>query len=207
MLLPQKVLENDGKSVLQYSNTEGHLPLREYIANRYKERMGIDISPDEILITNGSQQGLDLIGKVLLNNGDNIAIERPGYLGAIQALSMFEPKMYDVAMDDNGVITDELSEIISKHSPKLFYCVPNFQNPSGITYSNDVRQKVAEIINNSDTILVEDDPYGELRFMGDDKPSMRKYIDNNIIMLGSFSKIVSPGMRMGVDMCKSGHYG
>ncbi len=191
------VLDEDGQAVLQYSSTEGYLPLREYISKRYKQRMGIDVSPSEILITNGSQQGLDLIGKVFLNKGDKVAIERPGYLGAIQALSMFEPEMLDVDMDDNGVITHELTKVISEHCPKIFYSVPNFQNPSGITYSDETRENVGMIINNSDTILIEDDPYGELRFIGEDKQSMKKYIDSNIIMLGSFSKIVSPGMRLG----------
>jgi len=193
----QKVLKEDGKATLQYSSTEGYLPLREYIAKRYKDRMDIDVSPDEILITNGSQQGLDLIGKIFLNKDDKVIIERPGYLGAIQSLAIFEPEMLEVSMDDNGVKTDELEEMITKHSPKLFYCVPNFQNPSGITYSDETRKKVANIINNSNTILVEDDPYGELRFMGEHKVSIKKYIDDNMIMLGSFSKIVSPGMRMG----------
>jgi 2-aminoadipate transaminase len=193
----QKVLTENGNNVLQYSTTEGHLPLREYIADRYLKKKGVKVEPDEILITNGSQQGLDLIGKIFLNKNDDILIERPGYLGAIQAFSIFEPKFHTVPLLDDGVDTNLLEEGLKEYNPKLFYAVPNFQNPSGITYTAQNREKVASILKNHNTIFIEDDPYGELRFLGQDVPSMKTYLEDNVILLGSFSKIVAPAMRLG----------
>ena len=193
----QKVLTSNGESVLQYSTTEGYLPLREYISDRYLKKKGIKVNPDEILITNGSQQGLDLIGKVFINKNDDILIERPGYLGAIQALSIYEPNFHPVPLLDDGIDTNSLKEALEDYNPKLFYAVPNFQNPSGMTYTAQNREKVASILKNYDTIFIEDDPYGELRFLGQDVPSMKTYLGDNVILLGSFSKIVSPGMRLG----------
>ena len=192
-----KVLDADGENVLQYSTTEGYEPLREYIAQRYKKRFGLEISTDEILITNGSQQALDLIGKVFLNEGDAVACEKPSYLGMIQSFSAFEPKFYEAKLTEEGIDTDELSEILAKYSPKLFYSVPNFQNPTGISYSERVRHDTAEIISKSNTILIDDDPYGELRFIGEHGTPFMKLCREKVITLGSFSKIVSPGMRLG----------
>ena len=193
----QKVLDSDGMKALQYSTTEGYLPLREFICSRYKKRMGFNVSPDEILITNGSQQALDLVAKVFLDAGDKVLIERPGYLGAIQSLSMFQPRFLDVNLEDDGVDIDAFAQIITNESPKLFYCVPNFQNPTGISYSYGKRSAAAEIVKGKNTVIIEDDPYGELRFMGEDQPSFKKFAPDNSILLGSFSKIVSPGIRLG----------
>jgi len=192
-----KVLAEDGENVLQYSTTEGYLPLREYIAERYLKKKGLRVSPDEILITNGSQQGLDLIGKVFLNREDRIVIERPGYLGAIQAFGVYEPIFEPIPLLDDGIDIDLLEEAVNSDGIKLFHAVVNFQNPSGITYSKEKRLGLANIFRDRNTILVEDDPYGELRFMGEDLPSMRKYLEDNVVLLGSFSKIVSPGLRLG----------
>ncbi len=191
-----KVLESDGANALQYSTTEGYLPLREYIARRYKEKEGIDVSPDEIMITSGSQQGLDLIGKTFINEGENVLMEKPGYLGAIQAFSVYQPNFCDVTLEDDGVNIEELNEVIDNNKIKLFYSVPNFQNPSGITYSADKREKAAEALKKHNILLIEDNPYGELRFIGETVPSMKKYYDNTVI-LGSFSKIVAPSFRLG----------
>ncbi len=192
-----KVLKEDGRNVLQYSTTEGYLPLREYIAKRYLEKKGLKISPDEILITNGSQQCLDLIGKTFLNKGDHVAIERPGYLGTIQAFSMFEPAFHSVPLLDDGIDTVSLERTFDEHRIKMFSAVINFQNPSGITYSKQKRIELAEILRDHNSIFVEDDPYGELRFMGMDLPSVWKYLEDNTTLLCSFSKIVSPGLRLG----------
>lgn len=191
-----KVLAQDGRNVLQYSTTEGYLPLREFITERYLRKSGLKIEPDEILITNGSQQGIDLIGKVFLNKGDKVVIESPGYLGAIQAFSIFEAIFQSVPLLDNGIDTDLLEKTLGEDNAKLLYTVPNFQNPSGITYSGQKRKDVAGILDNHDVVCVEDNPYGELRFAGKDLPSIRNYSDNTIL-LGSFSKIVSPGLRLG----------
>ena len=193
----KKVLAEDGENVLQYSTTEGYLPLREYIADRYLKRKGLHISADEILITNGSQQGLDLIGKVFLNKGDRVAIERPGYLGALQAFAVYEPIFEPVSLLDDGIDIDLFEKAVSSGGIKLFHAVINFQNPSGVTYSKEKRTKLADICRGRNMVLVEDDPYGDLRFMGEDLPSMRSCLEDNVVLLGSFSKIVSPGLRLG----------
>lgn len=190
------LLQQEGTQVLQYSTTEGYLPLREAISARYQQRHGLNINPDEILILNGSQQGLDLIGKVLLNRQDTVLLERPGYLGAIQAFSLYEPRFATVPLEQDGVALAPLAEQLQQ-APKLFYTVPNFQNPSGITYSAEKRIAVADLLRDQATVLVEDDPYGELRFMGEDLPPLTYYRPDNSVLLGSFSKIVAPGLRLG----------
>lgn len=196
-LAAQAVLAEDGANALQYSTTEGFLPLREFICARYAKRFGMKISPEEILITNGSQQGLDLIGKVFLNEGDGVLLEAPGYLGAIQALSLYQPRFCTVPLREEGVDLPALRNALEQSAPKLFYTVPNFQNPSGLTYTKENREGVAALIRRHPTILIEDDPYGELRFTGGEMPSMRQFLNGQSILLGSFSKIVAPAMRLG----------
>jgi 2-aminoadipate transaminase len=192
-----KVLEADGKMALQYHGTEGYLPLRQFIAQRYRQRFGLEVAPEEILITNGSQQGLDLVGKIFLDQGDPLLIERPGYSGAIHAFSMYEPDFQGVPLQDDGPDIAALEAALAEFPAKLFYGVPNFQNPSGITYSDTKRAEVAACLKTSDTVYVEDDPYGELRFEGKFLPPMRHYLGEQAITLGSFSKIVAPGLRLG----------
>ena len=191
------VLEQEGRSVLQYSTTEGYFPLRQYIADRYRKRLGLSISPDEILITNGSQQCLDLIGKVFLSSSDHVAIERPGYLGAIQAFSLYEPAFHPVILNEDGPDPLILEQILKKYPVKLFYGVPNSQNPSGITYTVDLRRELASILEKTDAFFVEDDAYGELNFSGKKLPSFREFLPDQTIITGSFSKILAPGMRLG----------
>ena len=190
-----KVLSENGEEALQYSTTEGYRPLREYIAKRYSKD-GLKVDADEILITNGSQQGIDLIGKVFLNKGDKVLVESPTYLAAIQSFGLYEPQFESVPLLEDGVDTAALEETLSKQKIKLFYSVTNFQNPTGITYSKQKRQEVANILNNHDTIFIEDNPYGEIRFLGEDIPPVNAYLENSILF-GSFSKVVSPGMRLG----------
>jgi 2-aminoadipate transaminase len=191
------VLEKEGRSVLQYSTTEGYLPLRQFIAERYKKRLGLSVSPDEILITNGSQQCLDLIGKVFIDTGDHVAIERPGYLGAIQAFSLYEPVFHPVNLDQNGLDPVMLARELKTHPVKLFYGVPNSQNPSGITYTNERRHELSSVFGNTETFFVEDDAYGELNFSGKTFASMWEFLPDQTIITGSFSKILAPGMRLG----------
>jgi 2-aminoadipate transaminase len=193
----QAVLEEAGEAALQYSTTEGYLPLRTFIADRYRRRLGLSVDPDEILITNGSQQCLDLIGKVMLDPGDPIAIERPGYLGAIQAFSLFEPVFHPVPLLDDGPEIPVLAETMSKTPIRLFYGVPNSQNPSGVTYSKAKREAVADLLDGHACLFVEDDAYGELRFDGRVHPSLRTYLPEQTVINGSFSKIVTPGLRLG----------
>jgi 2-aminoadipate transaminase len=192
-----RVLAEDGRSVLQYSTTEGYLPLRQFIADRYKKRLGLSVSPEEILITNGSQQCLDLIGKVFISAGDPVAIERPGYLGAIQAFSLYEPEFYPVPLHDDGPDPSVLRDVCRHNRIRLFYGVPNSQNPSGITSSEERRKEIAAIIGKTDTLYIEDDAYGELNFSGRSLPSLREFIPAQTIITGSFSKILAPGMRLG----------
>lgn len=190
-----EVLSENGEEVLQYSTTEGYRPLREFIAKRYLKN-GLKVDADEILITNGSQQGIDLIGKIFLNKGDKVLVESPTYLAAIQSFGLYEPAFRSVPLLEDGVDIDALKEILSLEKIKLFYSVTNFQNPTGITYSREKRQKLAEILKNEDTVFVEDNPYGEIRFLGEDIPPVKAHLEDSILF-GSFSKIVSPGMRLG----------
>lgn len=191
------VLRDDGRDALQYSTTEGYLPLRQFIARRYLRKLGLKIDPDNILITNGSQQGLDLIAKAFIDKGDKVVLERPGYLGAIQAFSLYEPRFIQVPLADDGINTEKLEKVLKKEQPKLLYTVPNFQNPSGISYSLKKRKEVARLVKKYGTIFVEDDPYRELRFLGKDLPPVNAFLGGKGILLGTFSKIVSPGLRLG----------
>lgn len=192
-----RVILESGDEAFQYATTEGHYPLREYIANHYKERFNMEFSPDDILITTGSQQGLDLMGKVLINKGDIVCIEKPGYLGAIQAFSMFEPKFEAIELSEDGLDINELDKLLSEKSVKLMYLVPNFQNPTGITYSRKKRKEIYELLKKYNTVLIEDDPYGELRFEGEDVEYIGSFGLENSVLFGSISKIITPGMRLG----------
>ena len=190
-----KVLREKGDEILQYSTSEGYLPLRQYIAERYSKN-GLKVDAREILITNGSQQGIDLVSKVFLNKGDKVLVENPTYLAAIQSFGLFEPEFNPVPLLEDGADIEALKKIINENKIKLFYSITNFQNPTGITYSKEKRQEVAEILKNGDIIFVEDNPYGEIRFLGENIPLVKSYLDN-AVLFGSFSKIVSPGMRLG----------
>ena len=191
------VLEHDGRVALQYSTTEGYLPLRQFIADRYKKRLGLTVSPDEILITNGSQQCLDLIGKVIIGAGDHVALERPGYLGAIQAFSLYEPVFHPIPLEKEGPDIALLEQTCKSCPVKMFYGVPNSQNPSGITYTDRNREEIADVMQERGVLFVEDDAYGELNFSGNILPSLRTYLPGQTVITGSFSKILAPGMRMG----------
>jgi len=191
------VLRTAGGEVLQYANSEGYLPLREWIARRYRERQGLEIAVDSILITTGSQQGLDLLGKTLINDHDPVLMEEPGYLGAIQAFSLYRPRFLPVPVHEEGMNIDRLQEALQTAEPKLLYCVANFQNPAGITYSEENRFAVADALRGRRTFLIHDDPYGELRFSGTPKRSFAHYLPEQTILLGSFSKTVVPAFRIG----------
>ena len=165
------MLEQEVRNVLQYSTTEGYLPLRQYIADRYKKRLGLSVSPDEILITSGSQQCLDLIGKIFIDPGDHISIERPGYLGAIQAFSLYEPVFHPVMLLEDGPDPAMLAQVLDTWPVRLFYGVPNSQNPTGITYTGRRRRELASVLKKTNTLFIEDDAYGELNFGGEMMPT------------------------------------
>jgi 2-aminoadipate transaminase len=192
-----KVFDTMGRDVLQYSTSEGYSGLREMIARRYHDKKNLDIDVENILITNGSQQGLDLMGKILINDGDDIIIEEPGYLGAIQAFSIYKPRFNPVVLTKEGLDIRQFKSVMSARKPKLIYSVPNFQNPSGLSYSGRTRCEMADIIQGTNTLLIEDDPYGDLRYSGSVKPSFKTILPDNTILFGSFSKTIAPGLRLG----------
>ncbi len=192
----ENVINTYGDSAFQYSITAGLPELRQYIADRYNQKYGLDLTIDNIIITTGSQQALDLISKTLLNEGDGVIIEKPGYLGAIQAFSQYMPKFYPITLTEDGLDINQLQTAL-EHNVKFIYTVPNFQNPTGLTYSEKNREDIRKQLKGKDVILIEDDPYGELRFEGEALPYIgAKHLPNSII-LGSFSKTVTPGMRIG----------
>jgi 2-aminoadipate transaminase len=193
----RQVMEEEGRVALQYTNTEGYLPLRQYIADRYHERLGISADPGEIQIVNGSQQCLDLVAKIFLNAGDHIGIERPGYLGAIEAFSLYEPIFHAIPLEDGGPDLASFEAIVENNPIKFFYGIPNSQNPTGRTYSQEKRKNIAEILEGTKTLFYEDDAFGELFFDGKPRLPVKKYLYDQTILSGSFSKIVAPGMRIG----------
>lgn len=193
----QKVFAIYGSDIFQYSNSEGHLKLREFISARYRQKKNLNIPVDNILITSGSQQALDLLGKVLLNDRDGLVIEEPGYLGAIQAFSLYKPRFLPVKINETGMDTDRLRELVVSEKPKMMYTVPTFQNPSGISYTPDNRREIAKIIERTPTILIEDDAYGDLRFTGESKESFKALLPEQCVLTGSFSKTIIPGFRLG----------
>ncbi|MDX9689619.1 MAG: PLP-dependent aminotransferase family protein [Proteobacteria bacterium] len=191
-----KVLREQGREALQYSASEGHTGLRGLIADHYKKRGIQNVEPENILITNGSQQGLDLLAKITINQGDKVLMEAPSYLGAIQAMAIYQPAFVTVRLNDDGLDIDHLKEVMAQ-KPKMMYLIPNFQNPSGISYSDDNRRKVADVVRGTNTLLIEDDPYGELRFEGTAKTSFMNLIPEQTVLLGTFSKTLTPGLRLG----------
>lgn len=191
----QTILAEQGAAALQYYASDGHPPLREWIADQYRAA-GLNVSPAQILITTGSQQGLDLLGKVLIDPGDRVVVEDPTYIAAIQAFGIFEANFAPVPLDDDGIDPQKLRDEIQKGA-KLVYCMPNFQNPSGISYSARRRQDVADIVRRSSAVLVEDDPYGWLRFAGKAQPPIAREMNGQSMLLGTFSKIIAPGLRLG----------
>src|SRR5262249_19628329 len=150
-------------------------------------------SADQIMIVNGSQQGIDLLAKLLLDQGDSVLVENPTYIAAIQSFSLCGPVLHTVAMDEHGIDPVRLQKAIEETNPRLVYCMPNFQNPSGLSYSDARRAHVAEIVRNTTAVLLEDDPYGELRFRGDMPRPIAHYLPERTVLLGSFSKTISPG--------------
>lgn len=192
-----RVIDESGAKVFQYSGTQGYQPLRQWIADRYKKRFGMEVTADDILITTGSQQGLDLLGKVLVNKGDKVAVESPCYLAAVQTFSLYEPQFVPVSLENDGLNLEELEAALQGNDVKLLYTVPNFQNPTGLTYSKEKREAIFEILSKTNTILIEDDPYGELRFEGESLPYIAGGKSDQSVLFGSFSKTLSPGLRIG----------
>jgi 2-aminoadipate transaminase len=192
-----KALDKHGEQALQYSTTEGHLPLREFICDYYRRKKKLKVTPDEIIITNGAQQAIALCCKTFLDRGEKVILERPAYLGAIQAISFYEPEFHTVDVEDDGINIEQLEQKYKKHDLKFVYSVVNFSNPTGITYSAEKRKRIAKVLERYNTLFLEDDPYFEWRYTGEHLPSVKSHLEHNVIMIGSFSKIVSPGFRIG----------
>ena len=201
----EKVLREKGDLALQYSPTEGYLPLKEMIC-RHTARYGIKVNPGNVLITSGSQQALDLIGKIFINPGDKILVEAPTYLGAIQAWKAYGAEFIQVDMDENGMIPASMEEGL-RTGPKFIYLLPNFQNPTGITLSEKRREKIIDITNRYGVPIVEDDPYGQLRYEGKHlspvvvmdckgRGNNEDGYRGNVIYLSTFSKTLAPGLRL-----------
>lgn len=195
------VFETDGATALQYGPSEGYRPLRNFLAERLT-RFGILCECDDILVTNGSQQALDLVGKVFLNPGDKVLVEKPTYLGALQAFNQYQAAYAAVPMDDDGMRVDMVEELLAQDRTerriKFIYALPNFQNPTGRTMSLERRRGLVEVANHYGVPIVEDDPYGELRYEGEPLPSLKSLDQGgNVLYLGTFSKILAPGFRLG----------
>jgi len=196
------VFETAGATALQYGPSEGYRPLREFVAQR-SGKFGIRCAAEDILVTNGSQQGLDLIGKTLLDPGDTVMVEKPTYLGALQAFNQYQAKYAVVPMDEEGMRVDAAERLLAaQHQSgrriKFIYALPNFQNPTGRTMSLDRRKALVEVASRYGVPILEDDPYGELRFEGEPLPSLKALDrDGNVIYMGTFSKLLAPGFRLG----------
>jgi 2-aminoadipate transaminase len=188
-----RVLLASGREALQYSTTEGYAPLREWIAARIGTRQA-PVAADDVLIVSGSQQGLDLLAKVLIDPGDRVLVETPTYLGALQSFSLFAPSYVALAADDDGLLPEALVE--SMRGAKFLYCLPNFQNPTGRLLSAERRHRLAERARQLDLLILEDDPYGALSYDGETPPSIRSLAPERTVYMGSFSKVLAPGLRL-----------
>ena len=193
------VMEEMGQAAMQYSSTEGYVPLRQQIVDRMAAKNNIHTTVDNILVTSGSQQGLDYSGRVFLDKDDIVLIESPSYLGALNAFKTCEPRFIEVPTDDGGMIMEELEKILEKEDRvKMIYVIPDFQNPASRTWSLERRQKFMEIINKYEIPVIEDNPYGELRFEGEAQPALKSLDTKGLVVyLGTFSKILAPGYRLG----------
>jgi 2-aminoadipate transaminase len=202
----QRILAEHGPQALQYSTTEGYRPLREMIC-RHTARYGIHVEPENILITSGSQQALDLIGKVFINPGDRLLVEKPSYVGALQAWNAYQAEYVTIALDDAGLQTDDL-EAALRAGPKFIYVLPNFHNPAGVTLALERRQRLVELADRYGVPLIEDDPYGQLRYEGEHLPPLVALdgqrqeregmpYSGNVLYLSTFSKTLAPGLRLG----------
>jgi len=194
-----KVMDEYGKVALQYGPTEGFEPLRVKILDRMAKVKVNNLTTDNILITSGSQQGLDFMAKAFIDPGDVILCESPTYLGAINAFKAYEPRFVEIETDDDGMIIEDLERALKENeNVKFIYVNPDFQNPSGRTMSIERRKGLVQLANKYNVAIVEDNPYGELRFEGEIYPAIKHYdTEGRVIFLGTFSKVFSPGVRLG----------
>lgn len=192
------VLDENGRAALQYGPTDGYLRLREQICDRLLAKNSIHTEPKNIIMTAGSQQGLDFVARLFVNPGDVVLMESPSYLGAINAFQLSQPNFLEVPTDDGGMIMEELDKILATtKNVKMIYVIPDFQNPSGRTWSLERRKKFMEVVNKYEVVVIEDNPYGELRYKGEFLPSLKSMDTKGLVIyLGTFSKILAPGYRL-----------
>lgn len=196
--LARELLLEKGKALLQYGATEGYAPLRESLVPYLKERFSFTCRPEEILPVTGSTQAMDLLCKALIDPGDKVVVENPTFLGNMQAIRLYQAQLLPVDSDEDGVKVDELEEVFKKEHPKLFYVIPTFQNPTGRTLSLSRRRKIAELASRYGVVVAEDDPYRDLRYAGQELPSIKSFDEEGwVAFMGSFSKVISPGLRVG----------
>jgi DNA-binding transcriptional MocR family regulator len=191
-----EVLTNHPGRALQYTLSQGVPELRELIAEN-ASRKGLPVTGENIQITTGSQQGLDLVGRVFIEPGDYVLTERPTYLGALQAFNFYQARYCTADLDEDGIIIEQAEEQIKKYKPKMIYVVPNFQNPSGITMKLERRKELIRLAYEYQIPIIDDNPYGELRYSGTPMPSLRGLGGDAVIQLGTYSKLISPGLRIG----------
>ena len=193
------ILEKDPVAALQYSVTEGYAPLRQYMADYMKKKYSVGTADDDIIITSGAQQVMNLVTKVFVNRGDTIICEDPSFIGSLNAFRSFGANLVGVPVEADGIDLNALEEAIkTSQNVRFLYTIPNFQNPSGITMSLEKRKAVYEICKRYGILILEDNPYGEIRFAGEDLPCIKAMdTDGIVIYAGSFSKVLSPGMRVG----------
>lgn len=196
-----QVLRENSVSCLQYGVSSGQIPLRQYVAETMTAE-GVPTKVDNVVITSGSQQSLDLLAKAVLNPGDRVLVESPTYVAALKIFSIYNADVVPVDSDDEGIIPQALEEELKRGPVKLIYLIPNFQNPTGITLPYERRKKIMEIIQNYNTIIIEDDPYGKLRYSGEPVAHMKTMdAQQQVVYLGSFSKVIAPGLRVAYVVC------
>jgi 2-aminoadipate transaminase len=193
----ETVCTRHGAQAFSYGSSEGEPELRDYIASEWLPRFGVDARPDEILIVNGSQQALDLVAKVLIDPGSAVAVERPTYLAALQAFSAYEPVYREVPLDECGPMPDALATHLQTAGCRFFYTIPSFQNPSGACCTLGRRREIVEVMNRSNALLVEDDPYSQLYYEKKPPLPLCALGASRPVLLGTFSKLVAPGLRLG----------
>lgn len=195
--LAAKVIDKYGSSAFQYDPTEGFVPLRPVLSSYLAER-GIQASAEEITVSSGSQGVLDGLGKILISKGDVVAVEAPTYLGALQAFNPYEPQYLRLNTDESGLIPESLEDALKNHPVKFTYLAPTFQNPTGRTIPLERRREIADILIRNNALLVEDDPYSELRYMGEPVPTIKSLAPDNVVYTTTLSKVFAPGLRIGL---------
>lgn len=200
----QDILQNVSATALQYGGGQGLPALRARLALLMSEE-GVEADPEDIVVTNGAQQALDLVAKVLVDPGDEIVIEAPAYVGALSAFNAYEPRYIQIPLDDEGMVVEELEEALVRGArPKFVYTVPNFHNPAGVTMSRARRERLVALCHEAGVPIVEDNPYGLLRFEGEPDPCLRSLDPENVVYLGTVSKVFSPGVRVGWSLAAAG---